>query len=134
MRVGRDKGPEGGGRGRPWLALVREEEGIEGRRGGEVIGLGRTRGFVIFLEPSGGVSDPHKTGETAAGGEEKEQAGKDYNNWNMIASYSDSPSLSPNHIRPPFCPHRPLSFPPDLNRGILASPFFKPKSAASVSS
>jgi hypothetical protein len=36
-----------------------------------MIGFGRSVGFVRFLEPSGGMSDPHKTGETVSGGEEK---------------------------------------------------------------
>jgi hypothetical protein len=38
-----------------------------------VIGLGRTRGFVVFLKPSGGVSDPHKTGEAVGGLEERKR-------------------------------------------------------------
>lgn len=70
VRVGRDKGgAEGGGRGGSWITLVcccRIERG-----GGEMIGFGRSVGFVRFLEPSGGMSDPHKTGETVSGGEEK---------------------------------------------------------------
>jgi hypothetical protein len=80
VRVGRDKGAEGG-RGGSWIRLVCCC-GVE-RGGGEVIGLGRTVGLVRFLEPSGGMSDPHKTGETVTGGDEKELAGDDYNNcWN----------------------------------------------------
>jgi hypothetical protein len=77
VRGRRDKGR---GRGGSWIALG--VEWVKGRRGGEVIGFGRNGGLVSFVEPGGGMSDPHKRGEAVTGGEEKELAGKDYNIWN----------------------------------------------------